>query len=380
MSNCIQNRDEERTLRMFHHPNQFLVPREIKIKKTSNFSAIITLEPFERGFGHTMGNALRRVLLSSMVGCAVVQAKIEGALHEYSALEGIQEDVIDILLNLKLLVLDIPGRDTAVLKLKKSKAGAVLAKDIAEQNDVVVYNPDLVIAHLDKSGSLSMEFEVCRGRGYETAAERQEMLKQKEEQESSLVGALQIDANYSPVRRVAYTVENARFEGRADLDRLIIDLETNGFLDPEEAIRRCATILEQQLKTFVNLDSPLLKEPIKKEEEFNPILLKPVEELELTVRSANCLKTENVFYIGDLVQCTEAQLLRTPNLGKKSLNEIKSVLTSRGLSFGTVLQNWPPDCLKESIREKRIEVEKQKQREAEKAKAKKERKKDHATS
>lgn len=325
---------------LLHNADKFLTPWEIKIDTISPFHSKVTLEPLERGFGHTIGNALRRILLSSMPGYAVTQVKIEGVLHEYSTKEGVQEDVIDILLNLKELAIKLNGEENkAVLKLSKKGSGQILARDLLEENDVEVFNPDLVIANLSKDGELSMEITVCRGRGYESVAERQL-------EEEKTIGALQVEANYTPVRRVTYSVESAHFEGRADLDRLILDIETNGALDPEDAIRRSATILQRQLVAFVDLDSELLKEPIKKEEEIDPDLLRPVEDLELTVRSANCLKAENVHFIGDLVQRAESDLLKTPNLGKKSLNEIKSVLADRGLSLGMHLENWPPSFLR----------------------------------
>jgi DNA-directed RNA polymerase subunit alpha len=338
---------------MFHNADEFLTPREIKIDAISPFHARVMLEPLERGFGHTVGNALRRILLSSMPGYAVTQVKIEGVLHEYSTKEGVQEDVVNILLNLKELAIKLNGesRTEAVLKLHKKGFGPVLAKDFLEENDVEVLNPDLVIANLSKDGELNMEVTVRRGRGYESIVER----KNVEEEKS--IGVLQVEANYTPVKRVTYSVESAHFEGRADLDRLILDIETNGVLNPEDAIRRSATILQQQLIAFVDLDSELLKEPVKKEEEIDPDLLRPVEDLELTVRSANCLKAENVHFIGDLVQRTESDLLKTPNLGKKSLNEIKSVLADRGLSLGMHLDNWPPSFLrgKEEVEEEVVE-------------------------
>lgn len=334
---------------MYHNADEFLTPKEIKVDTIDTFHSKIALEPFERGFGHTMGNALRRILLSSMPGYAIIEVRIDGVLHEYSTLEGVQEDVIDILLNLKQVALELEGEQfEAILNVEKKGPGELYAGDIAEQNNVKVYNPELVIAHITQDKEFKIELKVRRGRGYETVSERA-----SENEEERSVGVLQLDATYSPVLRVAYAVDNARFEGRADLDKLTLDVETNGSLDPEAAIRRAATILQQQLHVFVDLDSDLLKEPVKQEEEFDPILLRPVEDLELTVRSANCLKAENIHYIGDLVQRTETDLLKTPNLGKKSLNEIKEVLASRSLSLGMHLDNWPPSFL----REREIEIE-----------------------
>ena len=331
---------------MFHNADEFLTPKEIKINKISPARFKIVLEPLERGFGHTMGNALRRILLSSMQGCAVTQVKIQGVLHEYSTKDGVQEDIVGVLLNLKELSVGLEGKNEAVLQLNKKGSGQILASDIAEQNDVKIYNPDLVIANLAKDGELNMELTVRRGRGYEPAAMRK-AAEEEEEEVTKSIGVLQLDASYSPVKRVTYSVESAHFEGRADLDKVIIDVETDGSLDPDDAIRRAATILQQQLVAFVDLDSDLLKEPVRKEEEFDPVLLRPVEDLELTVRSANCLKAEDIHYIGDLIQRTETDLLKTPNLGKKSLNEIKEVLVSRYLYLGTVLKNWPPEFLRE---------------------------------
>ncbi|AQZ93840.1 DNA-directed RNA polymerase subunit alpha [Halopseudomonas phragmitis] len=320
---------------------EFLTPRHIDVQETSPTRAKITLEPLERGFGHTLGNALRRILLSSMPGCAVVEAEIDGVLHEYSAIEGVQEDVIEILLNLKGLAIKMHGRDQVTLSLSKKGPGPVTGADIQLDHDVEIVNPDHVIANLSDNGSLSMKLTVARGRGYEPADARQ-----SDEDESRSIGRLQLDATYTPVRRVAYVVESARVEQRTNLDKLVIDLETNGTLDPEEAIRRAATILQQQLAAFVDLKGD--QEPVveQQEDEIDPILLRPVDDLELTVRSANCLKAENIYYIGDLIQRTEVELLKTPNLGKKSLTEIKDVLASRGLSLGMRLDNWPPASLK----------------------------------
>jgi DNA-directed RNA polymerase subunit alpha len=321
--------------------NEFLTPRHIDVQVVSSTRAKITLEPLERGFGHTLGNALRRILLSSMPGCAVVEAEIDGVLHEYSAIEGVQEDVIEILLNLKGLAIKLNGRDEVTLNLVKKGSGVVTAADIQLDHDVEIVNPDHVIANLASNGALSMRLKICRGRGYEPADARQ-----NEEDETRSIGRLQLDATFSPVRRIAYVVENARVEQRTNLDKLVIDLETNGTLDPEEAIRRAATILQQQLAAFVDLKGDVQQVSAPQEDEIDPILLRPVDDLELTVRSANCLKAENIYYIGDLIQRTEVELLKTPNLGKKSLTEIKDVLASRGLSLGMRLDVWPPASLK----------------------------------
>ena len=327
--------------------SEFLRPRQIKVESANANLAKVTLEPFERGFGHTLGNALRRILLSSMPGAAVTEVEIDGVLHEYTTIEGVQEDVIEILLNLKGLAVRLAGKEEATLTLQKSGAGPVLAKDIAGQNGVEIVNPDHVIAHLTKDGKLSMTIKVAMGRGYEPASNRR-----LEEGESRPIGRLQVDSSFSPVRRVAYVVEAARVEQRTDLDKLVLELETNGTIDPEEAIRRAATILQDQLSAFVELKDERRAEPKREEPEIDPILLRPVDDLELTVRSANCLKSENIHYIGDLIQRTEVELLKTPNLGKKSLTEIKDVLASRGLSLGMRLENWPPPQLLEKQKER----------------------------
>ena len=318
---------------------EFLKPRLVGVQAQSDQQARVVLEPLERGFGHTLGNALRRILLSSMPGCAVVEAEIEGVLHEYTAIEGVQEDVVDILLNLKQLAIRMHTRDEASLTLVKKGPGVVTAADIQLDHDVEIVNPGLVIAHLNSAGSLNMKLKIKRGRGYQPANQRLQF-----EEESRPIGRLLLDASFSPVRRVTYTVESARVEQRTDLDKLVIDIETNGTLDPEEAIRRAATILSEQLAAFVDLKGRDAAHA-GGEAHFDPVLLKPVEELELTVRSANCLKAENINYIGDLVQKTEVELLKTPNLGKKSLTEIKDVLAQHGLTLGMKIENWPPASL-----------------------------------
>ncbi|KPD23257.1 MULTISPECIES: DNA-directed RNA polymerase subunit alpha [Idiomarina] len=322
---------------------EFLKPRLVDIEQISPTHAKVTLEPLERGFGYTLGNALRRILLSSMPGCAVTEVEIDGVLHEYSSKEGVQEDVIEILLNLKGLAVSIEGKDEATLTLNKSGAGPVTAGDFTHDGDVEIVNPEHVICHLTGDYELNMRVKVERGRGYVPAASRQSA-----DDDERPIGRLLVDASFSPVERIAYSVDAARVEQRTDLDKLVIEMETNGTLDPEEAIRRSATILAEQLDAFVELRD--ISEPEEKEEkpEFDPILLRPVDDLELTVRSANCLKAEAIQYIGDLVQRTEVELLKTPNLGKKSLTEIKDVLASRGLSLGMRLENWPPASLIEN--------------------------------
>ncbi|CAM6703400.1 TPA: DNA-directed RNA polymerase subunit alpha [Escherichia coli] len=317
---------------------EFLKPRLVDIEQVSSTHAKVTLEPLERGFGHTLGNALRRILLSSMPGCAVTEVEIDGVLHEYSTKEGVQEDILEILLNLKGLAVRVQGKDEVILTLNKSGIGPVTAADITHDGDVEIVKPQHEICHLtDENASISMRIKVQRGRGYVPASTRIHS-----EEDERPIGRLLVDACYSPVERIAYNVEAARVEQRTDLDKLVIEMETNGTIDPEEAIRRAATILAEQLEAFVDLRD--VRQPEVKEEkpEFDPILLRPVDDLELTVRSANCLKAEAIHYIGDLVQRTEVELLKTPNLGKKSLTEIKDVLASRGLSLGMRLENWPP--------------------------------------
>lgn len=321
--------------------NEFLKPRVVKVAPVNDLHAKVTIEPFERGYGHTLGNALRRILLSSMPGAAITESEIEGVLHEYTSIEGVQEDVVDILLNLKQVAVRMHTRDTAELRISKKGPGVVTAGDIQLDHDVEVMNPEMVIANLTKAGQLNMVLKVERGRGYRPATRRPAF-----EEQSGPIGRLQLDASFSPVNRVTYDVEAARVEQRTDLDKLIIDIETNGTIDPEEAIRRAGSILKDQLSVFVDLQGQDEGINSAAEHQVDPILLRPVDELELTVRSANCLKAENIMYIGDLVQRTEVELLRTPNLGKKSLTEIKEVLEGHGLGLGMQLENWPPASLR----------------------------------
>ena len=326
---------------MPHSSLEFLTPKHIQVDQKSATRASVVLEPLERGFGHTLGNALRRILLSSMPGCAIVEAEIEGVLHEYSTIEGVQEDVIEILLNLKGVAVKLNSADEAEITLDCRGPSVVTAGDFQLSHDIEISNPDHVIANLNENGHLRLRAQVGRGRGYEPAD-----VRIADEEESRVIGSLLLDSSYSPVRRVSYKVDSARVEQRTDLDKLIIDLETNGTIDPEEAIRRAATILQQQVSVFVDLESENEPEVVEEEDEIDPILLRPVDDLELTVRSANCLKAENIYYIGDLIRRTEVELLKTPNLGKKSLTEIKDVLASRGLSLGMRLENWPPTSLR----------------------------------
>jgi DNA-directed RNA polymerase subunit alpha len=312
----------------------FLKPRIIDVENISPAHAKVVMEPFERGYGHTLGNALRRILLSSMPGYAPTEVKISGVLHEYSTIEGVQEDVVDILLNLKGLVLKLHNRTDTTLKLKKSSAGPVTGADIEQSHDVEIVNPDHVIANLTAGGKIDMQIKVEKGRGYVAATARRN-------DDNRTIGSILLDASYSPVRRVSYAVESARVEQRTDLDRLVMDIETNGAIEPEEAVRYAARVLVDQLSVFADLQGTPMQAEEAKSPQVDPILLQPVDDLELTVRSANCLKAENIYYIGDLIQRTENELLKTPNLGRKSLNEIKEVLASKGLTLGMKLENWP---------------------------------------
>ncbi len=320
--------------------NELLKPRVVDVHLVDECRAKVVLEPLDRGFGHTLGNALRRILLSSIPGCAVVEVQIDGVLHEYTAIEGVQEDVVDILLNLKGIAVVMHERSEATLSLNMEGPGVATAGDIEVDHDVEIMNKDHVIAHLTERGSLNMTLKVAKGRGYQPAAQRRN-------DEDRAIGSLLLDASFSPVRRVAYSVESARVEQRTDLDKLIFDLETNGTVNPEETIRKAAGVLQQQLSVFVDLQGDEQVEPDEAEPEIDPILVRPVDDLELTVRSANCLKAEKIYYIGDLIQRTEVELLKTPNLGKKSLTEIKDVLGTHGLSLGMRLENWPPANLRE---------------------------------
>ena len=319
-----------------------LKPKAINVEQLGHNRAKVSLEPFERGYGHTLGNAIRRILLSSMVGYAATEVTIAGVLHEYSSIDGVQEDVVNILLNLKGVVFKLHGRGEVTLSLRKDSEGVVTARDIQTPHDVEIVNPDHVIAHLSAGGKLDMQIKVEESRGYVPGS-----MRRHSDESTKSIGRIVLDASFSPVRRVSYTVESARVEQRTDLDKLVLEIETNGAITAEDAVRASAKILVEQLAVFAQLgdgDLPDFGEraPARGNSTFDPILLRPVDELELTVRSANCLKAENIYYIGDLIQRTENELLKTPNLGRKSLNEIKEVLASRGLTLGMKLENWPP--------------------------------------
>jgi DNA-directed RNA polymerase subunit alpha len=315
---------------------ELLKPNIISVQEHNSNQATVILGPLERGLGHTIGNALRRVLLAFIPGCAATEVNIEGVLHEYSSKEGIHEDIINILLNLKGVCFKLEGRDEVELSLHKKGEGTVVAGDFQLPHDVTIVNPDYVIANMASNGELKMLVKVARGRGYEPANSR------TNKEELRQLGWLHLDASYTPVNKISYKVESARVGNRADLDKLIIELETNGTISAEDAIRMAARILNNQVAVLVELQNEQKKEP-EKVETFNidPLLLRPIDDLELTVRSTNCLKAENIYQVGDLVQRTEVELLKTPNLGKKSLTEIKDVLASKGLSLGVKLENWP---------------------------------------
>lgn len=321
---------------MQNSPTEYLKPRVVDVEVISPLRARVTLEPMERGFGYTLGNALRRVLLSSIPGFAITEVKIDGVVHEYSTIDGVQEDVVDILLNLKGVALKLNNKTETVLTLSKSSEGVVTAGDFETGHDAEIFNPNHVIAHLTKGGKLNLEVKVEMGRGYQPVPVRQKT------DEGRVLGFIMVDASFSPINKISYHVESARVEQRTDLDKLIIDVETNGVMEPEQAIRDAARILIGQLSVFADLEGAPTEVEVKQVPQVDPILLRPVDDLELTVRSANCLKAENIYYIGDLIQRGENELLKAPNLGRKSLNEIKDVLASKGLTLGMKLENWPP--------------------------------------
>jgi DNA-directed RNA polymerase subunit alpha len=325
-------------------PTTILRPRGIHVERTSDNRAKVVVEPLERGFGHTLGNALRRVLLSSIPGAAITEVEIDGVLHEYTTLEGLQEDVIEVLLNFKDVAIRLHNLDETTLTLSKKGKGVVTAGDIKVDHNVEIINPEHVICHLTKDIALNMRLKVARGVGYQPATSRR-----RPDEESRPIGRLQLDASFCPVRRVAYEVDSARVEQRTDLDKLVLDIEPNGTIDAEEAVRKAAEILQDQLTVFGDFTRRESEATKADKAGVDPVLLRPIDDLELTVRSANCLKAESIYYIGDLVQRTEVELLKTPNLGKKSLTEIKDVLFSRGLSLGMKLENWPPAGLQHGM-------------------------------
>lgn len=303
----------------------------------------IVVEPLERGFGLTLGNALRRVLLSSLQGGAVTAVKIDGVLHEFSVIEGVREDVTDIILNIKGLAVAVHSEGQKTMYLDATGPCTVTASMIETGHDVEIMNPDHVICNLDAGGKISMELTVTTGKGYVPAYQNKSS--------DSTIGVIAVDAIYSPVKKVSYKVENTRVGQITDYDKLTMVVETNGVVTPEDAVAYAARILQDQLKPFINFDEPENDvEDVKEELPFNRNLLKKVEELELSVRSANCLKNDNIVYIGDLVQKTEAEMLRTPNFGRKSLNEIKEVLAKMGIHLGMDTPGWPPENIEDLIK------------------------------
>lgn len=317
---------------------------DVKTKMGDHRRATVVAEPLERGFGITLGVALRRILLSSLQGASVTAIKIDGVLHEFSAIPGVREDVVNVILNIKDLKLKAHTAEKKRMYLRANEAGEVTAGMIETDSDVEIINKDLVICTLDKGASINMELTVEVGKGYVPAAQNRPA--------DAPIGLIPVDALYSPVERVAYKVENARVGNRTDYDKLILDVETDGSISPEDAVALAARILQDQLQLFINFeDLPEAKERSPEEElQFSPYLLKKVDELELSVRSANCLKNDNIVYIGDLVQKTESEMLKTPNFGRKSLNEIKEVLANMGLRFGMEVTNWPPENIEELAR------------------------------
>jgi len=303
--------------------------------------ATIIAEPLERGFGLTLGNALRRILLSSLQGAAITRFQIEGILHEFSSMPGVREDVTDIILNIKSIALRMHGEGPKRMRLRADKAGEVTARAIETGHDIVIMNPDLVICTLDQGAKIALEFTVENGKGYVSATQNRP--------EDTVLGLIPVDALFSPVRKVTYKVDNTRVGQQTDYDKLTMQIETNGTISPEDALARAAYILKDQVQLFINFDEP---KPVQvdnrpAEPSFNRNLLRRVDELELSVRSANCLKNDNIVYIGDLVQKSETEMLRTPNFGRKSLNEIKEVLGQMGLHLGMQIPNWPPENIEE---------------------------------
>lgn len=320
--------------------DELLQPHIVDVKAIGHNRTRIVVEPLERGFGHTLGNALRRILLSSISGAAVTEVKIDKVLHEYSSVDGVKEDVVEILLNIQGIAIALDeDHDEATLTIDKKGSGVAVAGDIKLEPFVKITNPEHVICHLDKDSNFKATLTVKCGRGYVPVNQR------PAEEEGKSIGVISLDASFSPIRKVTFDVESARVEQRTDMDKLIMDIETNGTVNPEQTVRRAATFLHEQIATFVDLREPSAAEVEKQSvDKVEPMLLRSVDELELTVRSANCLKAEDIYYIGDLVTRTENELLKTPNLGKKSLSEIKVVLSERSLSLGMHVDNWPPSA------------------------------------
>ncbi len=320
---------------------ELIKPNKIDFQSKGNTLTTVVAEPLERGFGLTLGNALRRVLLSSLRGAAVTAVQIDGVLHEFSSIAGVREDVTDIVLNIKEIAIRMEGDGPKRMVVRKQGPGQVTAGDIQTVGDVEILNPEHVICTLDEDAEIRMEFTVNNGKGYVPA--------DRNRAEDAPIGLIPVDSLYSPVKKVSYKVENTREGQVLDYDKLTLTIETNGAITGEDAVAFAARILQDQLALFVNFEEPQKEQPAEQVTElaFNPALLKKVDELELSVRSANCLKNDNIVYIGDLIQKTEAEMLRTPNFGRKSLNEIKEVLASMGLHLGMEVQDWPPENIED---------------------------------
>jgi DNA-directed RNA polymerase subunit alpha len=321
--------------------SELIKPNKLEIVSSTPTKAVIVAEPLERGYGLTLGNALRRVLLSSLQGAAVTAIQIDGVLHEFSSISGVREDVTDMVLNIKEIAIRMEGDGPKRMVVRKEGPGVVTAGDIQTVGDVEILNPDHVICTLDEGAEIRMELTVDTGKGY-VAADRNRA-------EDAPIGLIPVDSLYSPVRKVSYKIDATREGQVLDYDKLTLTIETNGSVTPEDAVAYAARIIQDQLSIFVNFDEPVKEEPEEKVQElaFNPALLKKVDELELSVRSANCLKNDNIVYIGDLIQKTESEMLRTPNFGRKSLNEIKEVLAGMGLHLGMEVPTWPPENIEE---------------------------------
>ncbi|MFN7024837.1 MAG: DNA-directed RNA polymerase subunit alpha [Pseudorhizobium sp.] len=320
---------------------ELIKPNKVEFTSSGRTKVTLVAEPLERGFGLTLGNALRRVLLSSLRGAAVTAVQIDGVLHEFSSIPGVREDVTDIVLNIKEIAIKMDGDDAKRMVVRKQGPGSVTAGDIQTVGDIEILNPDHVICTLDEGAEIRMEFTVNNGKGYVPA--------ERNRAEDAPIGLIPVDSLYSPVKKVSYKVENTREGQVLDYDKLSMNIETDGSVTGEDAVAFAARILQDQLGVFVNFDEPQkdVEEESVTELAFNPALLKKVDELELSVRSANCLKNDNIVYIGDLIQKTEAEMLRTPNFGRKSLNEIKEVLASMGLHLGMEVPAWPPENIED---------------------------------
>lgn len=313
----------------------FLKPKLVESTEINENEYRVILEPLERGFGQTLGNSIRRILLSSMAGSAITEFSIDGVMHEFSSIEGVQEDIVDIMLNLKEAAVSLNTSDSTQIVIEKTGPCTITVADIeSNSTNISVFNPKKVIANINEGGKVRMNLKIDTGIGYKPSSVR--------DIDSEVIGNIQLDANFSPIKTVRFNVESARVEKKVNLDRLNIIIKTNGSVDAEDAVKRAATILQDQLSSFVELEPVEEKTPQPTSEDFPPIYLSAVDELELTVRSANCLKAEQIYYIGDLIQKNEIDLLRTPNLGRKSLNEIKDVLNLKGLALGTNISDWPP--------------------------------------